>query len=91
MDIIKANKVLRYAYRPPPRGTFDNGEVYDLVGEPCERVSLKEAVKAWLTAAVVTEASTQVEDDVINEEERKLDKQYTAIKIDYKTKVNSKE
>ena len=91
MDIIKANKVLRHAYRPPPRGTFDNGEVYDLVGEPCERVSLKEAAKAQLAAAVAAEASTQVEDDVINEEEGELDKQYAAIKIDYETEVNSKE
>ena len=89
MDIIEANKVLRHAYGPPPRGTFDNGEVYDLVGEPCERVSLKEAAKAWLAAAVAAEASTQVEDDVINEEEGELDKQYAAIKIDYETEVNN--
>ena len=46
MDIIEANEVLRHAYGPPPKGTFDNKEVDDLVGEPYERVSLKEAVKA---------------------------------------------
>ena len=54
-------------------------------------MSLKEAVKAQLTAVVATEASTQVKDDITNKEEGKLDKQYTAIKIDYKTKVISKE
>ena len=91
MDIIEANKVLRYAYGPPPRGIFDNGEVYNLVGEPYERVSLKEAVKAWLAAVVAVEASSQVKDDVINEEEGELDKQYAAIKINYETEVNSKE
>jgi len=46
MDIIEVNEVLWYAYGPPPKGTFDNEEVDDLVGEPCERVSLKEAAKA---------------------------------------------
>jgi len=74
MDIIKANEVLRHAYGPPPKGIFDNKEVDDLVGEPCERVSLKEAAKAWLAAAVAAEVSAQVEDDVIDEEEGELDK-----------------
>jgi len=46
MDIIKANKVLWYMYGPLLKGTFNNKEVDDLVGEPCERVSLKEIVKA---------------------------------------------
>ena len=68
MDIIEANKVLRHAYRPPPKGTFNNEEVNDLVGEPCGRVSLKGVAKAWLAAAVATEASAQVGDDVINQE-----------------------
>jgi len=45
MDIIKANKVLRHSYRPPPKGTFDNEEVDKIVGETCERISLKEAAK----------------------------------------------
>ena len=58
---------------------------------PYKRVFLKEAVKAQLSAVVATEASTQVEDDIINKEEGKLDKQYTAIKIDYKTKAISEE
>jgi hypothetical protein len=58
MDIIEANKVLWHAYRPPLKGTFDDEEVDNLVGEPCEKVSLKEAVKAWLTAVVAVEAST---------------------------------
>ena len=40
---------------------------------------------------VIIEASTQVKDDIINKEEKELDKQYTVIKIDYKTKVISKE
>jgi len=57
MDIIKANEVLRHAYGPPPKGTFDNEEIDDLVGEPCERVSLKEVAKARLAAAVAAEAS----------------------------------
>ena len=87
IDIIKANKVLWHAYRPPPKGTFDNKEVDNLV----ERVSLKEAAKAQLTAAVATEASAQVKDNIINEEEGELNKQYTAIKIDYKTKVIGEE
>ena len=46
MVIIEANEVLRHAYGPPPKGTFDNEEVDDLVGEPCGRVSLKGAAKA---------------------------------------------
>ena len=74
MDIIKANKVLRHAYRPPLKRTFGNGEVDDLVGEPCKRVSLKGAVKARLAAAVAVEASAQIKDDVINKEEGGLDK-----------------
>ena len=91
MDIIEANEVLWYAYGPPPKGIFGNGEVDDLVGESCKRVSLKEAVKAWLAAAVAIEASAQIKDDVINKEEGGLDKQYAAIKINYKTEVNGKE
>jgi hypothetical protein len=43
-------------------------------------------VKARL-AAVAVEAAAQVEDDITNEEEEKLDKQYAAIKIDYKNEV----
>ena len=58
MDIIKANEVLRYAYGPPLKGIFNNKEVDDLVGEPYKRVSLKEAAKARLAAAVAVEAST---------------------------------
>ena len=90
MDIIKANEVLRHAYGPPPKGTFDNKEVDDLVGEPCERVSLKEAAKARLVAAVAAKVSAQVEDDVIDKEEEELDKQYAAIEIDYETEVIGK-
>ena len=45
MDIIGANKVFWYTYRPPPKGTFNNEKVDDLVKKPCKRVSLKEAVK----------------------------------------------
>jgi hypothetical protein len=89
MDIIKANKVLRHSYGPPPKGTFNNKEVDKMVGEDCERVSLKEAAKAQLAAAVAVEVSTQVE-DIINKEEEELDKQYTAIEIDYKAEVISK-
>jgi len=51
---------------------------------------LKEAAKAQLTTIVAAEASTQVEDYMINKEEEELDKQYAAIKINYKTKVISK-
>ena len=91
MDIIKTNKVLQYAYRPPPKGIFNNKEVDNLVGEPYKRVSLKEAAKAQLATTVAVEASTQVEDNIINKEEEELDKQYAAIKINYETKVISKE
>jgi len=52
MNIIKANEVLWHAYRPPLKGTFNNKEVNDLVRKPYKRVSLKETVKTWLTAAV---------------------------------------
>jgi len=45
-------------YRPLLKGIFNNKEVDDLVGELCERVSLKEIVKAWLAAAVAIEAFT---------------------------------
>ena len=86
MDIIKANEVLRHLYRPPPKGTFNNEEADEMVGADCKRMSLKEAAKAWL-AAVAAEASTQVEDHMINEEEEELDEQYAAIKIDYETEV----
>jgi len=57
MDIIEANKVPRHAHGPPPKGTFDDEEVNNLVGEPCKRVSLKKAAKARLAAAVAAEAS----------------------------------
>ncbi len=85
MDIIKANEVLQHAYGLLPKGIFDNEEVDDLVGEPCERVFLKEVAKAWLTAVVAVEASAQVEDDMIDEEEGELNEQYVAIEIDYET------
>jgi len=54
-------------------------------------VSLKEAAKDWLTTAVAAEASAQVEDDIINEEEGGLDEQYVAIEIGYETEVISEE
>ena len=76
-------------YRLLLKGIFNNKKVDNLVKKPYKRVSLKEAVKAQLTAVVIIEASTQVKDNIINKEEGKLD--YTAIKIDYKTKVISKE
>ena len=87
MDIIKANKVFQYTYRLLLKGIFNNGKVNNFVEEPCERVSLKEAAKAQLAATVAAEASAQVEDDVIDEEEGELDEQYAAIKIDYETEV----
>ena len=59
-----------------------------MVGEDYKRLSLKEAAKARLTTAA--EASTQVEDYIINKEEEELDKQYAAIKINSKTKVIGK-
>jgi len=49
-------------------------------------VPLKEAAKARL-AAVAAEAAAQVEDDVTDEEEEKLDEQYVVIGIDYENKV----
>ena len=90
MSIIKANEVLWHLYGLPLKGIFDNKEVDKLVGEPCERVPLKEVAKVRLTAAVAAEAAAQVEDDVTNKEEEKLDKQYAAIKINYKNEVISK-
>ena len=45
-----------------------------MVGEPYKRVPLKEAAKAQFTAAVITKAATQVEDNVTNEKEKKLNK-----------------
>ena len=74
MDIIKANEVLQYIYGLLLKGTFDNKEVDDLVGEPYKTVSLKETAKAWLAAVVTTEVSAQVEDDIINKEEGELDR-----------------
>ena len=85
MSIIKANEVLRHLYGPPPKGIFDNEEVDELVGEPCERVPLKEAAKVRLAAAVAAEAAAQVEDDVTDEEED--NEQYAAIEIDYENEV----
>ena len=58
-----------------------------MVKEDCKRLSLREAAKAWLAAA---EASTQVEDYIIDEEEKELDEQYTTIKINYETEVIGK-
>jgi len=57
MSIIEANEVLRHSYGPPPKGTFNNEDVDELVGEPYERVPLKEAAKARLSAAVAAEAA----------------------------------
>jgi hypothetical protein len=87
MDIIKANKVLWYSYGPPQKGTFNNEEVDEVVGEDYKRLSLKEAAKAWLAAVVAAEASTSVEDHMIDEEEEELDEQYAAIEIGYETGV----
>jgi hypothetical protein len=61
-----------------------------LVGEPCERVSLKEVVKAWFIAVVAAEVFDQVEDDMIDEE-GELDEQYVAIKTDYETEAIGEE
>ena len=85
IDIIKANEVLWYSYGPPQKGTFNDEEVDEMVREDCERLSLKEAAKARLAAAA--EASTQVEDHMINEEEEELDEQYAAIEIDSETEA----
>ena len=87
MSIIKVNKVLQHLYRPPPKGTFNNEEVDELVEEPYKRIPLKKAAKARLAAAITVEAAAQVEDDITDEEEERLNKQYTAIKIDYKNEV----
>jgi len=47
MDIIEANKCLRYWYRPPRKGTFDNADVGVIEGEPIPQIVLpKEALKA---------------------------------------------
>ena len=48
------------------------------------------AAKAQLAVAVSAEASAQVEDDVINEEEER-EGQYAAIKINYETEVIGEE
>ena len=90
MSIIKANEVLWYLYRLLLKGIFNNEEIDKLVGEPCERVPLKETAKARFAAAVAVEAAAQVEDDVTDEEEEKLDEQYVAIEIGYKNEVISK-
>ena len=66
-----------------------NEEVDELVGEPCERVPLKEAAKARLAAAIAAEVAAQVEDDVTDEEEKKLNEWYAAIEIDYENEVIS--
>ena len=58
-----------------------------VVDKDYKRLLLKEAAKAWLAAV---EAFTQVEDYIVDKEEEELIKQYTAIKIDYKTEVISK-
>ena len=57
-----------------------------MVGKDYKRLSLKDAAKAQLTATVAAEASTQVEDYIINKGEEEIDK----IKINYKTKVIGK-
>ena len=48
-------------------------EVDKLVGEPYKKMPLKEAAKARFAAAVVIKAAAQVEDNVTNEKEKKLD------------------
>ena len=40
-----------------------------MVGENCKRLSLKDAAKTRLAAAVAAEASTQMEDHIIDEGE----------------------
>ena len=44
-----------------------------------------------LATTITAEAAAQVEDDVTNKEEEELDKQYTAIKIDYEIEVVGEE
>ncbi len=90
MDIIEANEVLRHAYGPPPKGTFDNQEVGEVEGEPCERIPLKAAAKARLAAAVAAEAAAQVEDDGVDNEEdlEDLENQYAAIEADQDAVIN---
>ena len=44
-----------------------------MVEKPYKRVPLKEAAKARFATAVITKAAAQVEDNVTNEEEKKLD------------------
>ena len=51
MDIIKANKCLRYWYGPPCKGTFNNINVGVTEGEPTPQMVLpKEALKAQVAA-----------------------------------------
>ena len=45
-----------------------------MVKESYKKVSFKEAAKAQLIAIVVIEVSAQVEDDIINKKEGKLNK-----------------
>ena len=51
MDIIEANKCLRYWYGPPVKGFFNNAEVGVTEGEPAPPlISPKEASKARVAA-----------------------------------------
>ena len=91
MDIIKANKCLRYQYGPPVKGSFNNAEVGVIEGEPILLlISLKEALKVRVTAykkaiedtIKVAAAAVAVEEDTLAE----LSK---AIKLDLDNKNNS--
>ena len=95
MEIIKANKVLWHLYEPLLKGTFGNEEVNKIIRKVCERMLIKETIKAWLAAkawlavAVAMEVYAQVE-NIINKEEKELNEQYMAIKIDYEAAVIGK-
>ena len=78
MDIIKVNKCLRYLYRPPRKGLYNNKEVGVLEGEPDNQPrSFKEAVKARLATLKATDATAQLVDNKDG-----LKDEYAAIKVD---------
>ena len=63
MDIIKANKVLRYSFGPPQKDTFDNKDIGKVEGEPqpLSGTPLIEAAKARAAIDVAAIAAAQAE------------------------------
>ena len=88
MDIIKANKCLRYLYRPPQKGIFNSKDVSEVEGEPQpDRISPLQALRLRVTAYKKAQAEAAavhlIREDKDNKDEGKGKGEDEAFKVEF--------